>query len=271
MKYIKFTDWQELGLKKDVEEINKKLKETESVYLSICWEIVFSIGSIVIGFSIDDSFLQLIIVVILALVAVIPPIFLLGCNLFKFFKKIHTAHKGNLNLSNRIDIFDNKICCWTMMSSSYADTLNSSYNDITESEQLFLYQEINYYINKSIEELYYNLPVVNKVFSDNSDKVKQQKIISLTRLYNIILILEDTRPIIEINDNSFEKASQCFILINNPSENSPTKIEIKMNDQNKEIIKFQENINSLYKDNLSDLKSKISDKFDNSCLFKLDS
>lgn len=267
MKYIKFTDWQELGLKKDVEKINKKLKENESVYLSICWEIVFSIGSIVIGFGLNDSDLQVIIWVILVLVAVIPPIFLLCRNLVKFFTKIYIAHKGNLELSDRVDIFDNKICCWAMMSSSYADTLNSSYSDITENEQLFLYQEINYYINKSIEELYYNLPVVSKVFSDDFDKVKQQKIVSLTRLCNIILILEDTRPTIKTNKSNIDESTQCFVCIKNPNAKSHTKIEIKMNNQNKEIIKFQEKINALYEDNLSDLKLKISERFGNSCLF----
>lgn len=47
MKNIKFNDWQEMALKKDMETIIKKLNKQEFTTLTLCWESILAFGAII--------------------------------------------------------------------------------------------------------------------------------------------------------------------------------------------------------------------------------
>lgn len=260
MNYIKFTDWQELGLKKDVEQINKALQKKESTLLSFCWETFCFFSGFIITINIDDEENKLTTVLVCIIAAMIPLIVIIFHKLFNFCKRVHLAEKGILNVSDKIDIFDNKICCLTMMSTSYVDMLATHHNNISQSEQLFLFQEINYYINKSIDEIYSMQPIIKKVFSNDYNIVKKQKLISLARLYNIIEILEQSRPIVQFDNNK----QKYFILLNQSNTNNIVQIGINFTAQTKEIFDFQINIDNEHKKNLSDFKKVVGTCFNNS-------
>lgn len=264
MKYIKFTDWQELGLKKDVEQINKAMQKKESTLLSFCWETFCFFLGFIITINIDDEKNKLTTVIACSIAAVIPLVAIVVRNLFVFCKRVHLAEKGLLNVSDKIDIFDNKICCLTMMSTSYVDMLATYHNNISQSEQLFLYQEINYYINKSIDEIYSMQPIIKKVFSNDYKTVKNQKLISLARLYNIIEILEQSRPIVQPIDEN-----QKYIILLNQSNNK-IKVQIEFNNtsQIKEIFDFQDKIDKAHQKNLDAFKEVVGKCFENNIFFK---
>ena len=48
MKRVNFSDWQEMALKKDIEQIKKKLTSQEPILFSLCWELVLALGSIIL-------------------------------------------------------------------------------------------------------------------------------------------------------------------------------------------------------------------------------
>lgn len=55
MKYIKFTDWQELGLKKDVDDIRRTIKSNKSLISTTCVETIVAIISLMLSFFGDDD------------------------------------------------------------------------------------------------------------------------------------------------------------------------------------------------------------------------
>lgn len=267
MKYVKFTDWQELGLKKDVEKISKELQSQDMSRLAVCWDVVCSTGSLIVGFLMDNSEAKIISLSILIVAAFIPVIILGIAKAKEFVNIICSVFKGDLDTSKIVDNFDNKVCCWTMMSTSYADTLISSHKEITEDEILFLYQEINYYINKSIEEIDTSYPIIGKVFSNEPNLVAKNKLISSTRLYNILKILERTRPCLDISIDNIDTSTTCNIRLANANSDDFINIKINLTRQYKEIFKFQEKINKEYMNRLNTFLKNMKNNFPNDFLF----
>lgn len=263
MNYIKFTDWQELGLKKDVEQINKVLQKKETTLVSFCWETFCFFSGFIITYNIENEIYKYRTIITCIIAAAIPLFLIVFGKLFDFCKKVRLAEKGILNVSDKIDIFDNKICCLTMMSTSYVDMLATSYSSISQSEQLFLYQEINYYINKSIDEIYSMQPIVKKIFSNNYEEVKSKRLISLSRLYTIIEILEQSRPITQMNTSE----GKVKILLNQSNSYNPIEIEIELTPQVKEIVEFQNSVNNKHQENLNTFKNVIAVHFGNQNFF----
>lgn len=262
LKYIKFTDWQELGLKKDIEQIKKAMQKKSFTLISFCWEVFCFFSGFIITININDEEYKFTAVRTCIIGAAIPLIGIIIYNLVIFCKKVSLAEKGILNVSDKIDIFDNKICCLAMMSTSYVDMLATYHNNISQSEQLFLYQEINYYINKSIDEIYSMQPIIKKVFSSDYKIVKNQKLISLARLYNIIEILEESRPIVRLDNNKY------IILLNQSNNKITVQIEINYTSQIKEIFDFQNKIDKEHQKNLNYFKKVVGTCFkDTTSLF----
>lgn len=58
MNYIKFTDWQELGLKKDVEEICRNTKTKQPLIITTCIEIALATASLMYQYIGDDERLK---------------------------------------------------------------------------------------------------------------------------------------------------------------------------------------------------------------------
>ena len=58
MKKVNFSDWQEMALKKDIEQIKKKLTSQEPILFSLCWELVLALGSIITDHLFDTESAQ---------------------------------------------------------------------------------------------------------------------------------------------------------------------------------------------------------------------
>ena len=119
MKYIKFTDWQELGLKKDVDDIRRTIKSNKSLISTTCVETIVAIISLMLSFFGDDDEKKIIFFNISIIILLAIPIFSGLWFLVNLVKDMYKSSKGMLNVSDKIDSFDNKVCSWTMMSTSY--------------------------------------------------------------------------------------------------------------------------------------------------------
>ena len=184
MKRIMFNDWQEMALKKDIELIIRKIDSQESVFYSICWETVIAIGTILLDHLFEFDKNDMTIWIIVAVAAIIPPICIIGHKGIRFVKKVNRAHKGNLTVKEFVDLFDNQICYWVMMSNAYSHLL-SELKSADREEAIFLYQEGCYYNNKAQDGLYRIKPVVDKVFVSSDDISQNNGAASLQRLLNM--------------------------------------------------------------------------------------
>ena len=195
MNSIKFNDWQDMALKKDTEEILKKIDAKEPVLFSVCWEIVLAVASILIDHLFDTQSVDTMIWVIVAVAAVFPPVIVLAINIVKFMKKLYNIRIGNYSVEQFVDLFDNKLCYWAMTSNSYAKMLeNMKYIDM--DERIFAYQEGCYYDNKAIAGLYSMLPVLDKVFTENIDILHKEKVVALQRLISIELVIAKNQKLL---------------------------------------------------------------------------
>lgn len=195
MNKINFSDWQEMALKKDVEDIKKKINSQEPILFSLCWEIVLALGSIIVDHLFDTDQAPTWVWILVIIAAVIPPLIVMIYKVYCLKKSIHLTKKGKLKIRSYVDVFDNQISYWVMLSNSYADMLTevvTSPNAITsDAEKEFLYREGCYYNNKSMQALYSMKSNFDKIFSSNIDEVKRNNLIDLARLHNILAVMHE--------------------------------------------------------------------------------
>lgn len=189
MNSIKFNDWQEMALKKDTETIIKKLDSHQPIFFSICWEIVFAVGSIMVDHLFDTTKVSNRIWLLCAIVAVLPPVVVLVTKVVQWIFSIYKAKAGIYNIKGYVDVFDNQLCYWVMMCTSYCNLLSGTRPD-QKTEKIFLYQEGFYYINKSIQSLYEMKPIIDKVFSNNHNVVTKNGLIATHRLFNFLDLMK---------------------------------------------------------------------------------
>lgn len=181
MKNIKFNDWQEMALKKDMETIIKKLNRQEFSVFVLCWESVLAFGAIIADhlFDMHNKIWWMAIITL----GMMPVIFFVVKNMHEFVSALKRVKSGKYNVKNMVDVFDNQICYWVMMCNSYYNLLS---NSTDKNESIFLYQEGCYYNNKSIYALYYMKPVIDKVFSDKKEKIIENNIVAVYRLSSLL-------------------------------------------------------------------------------------
>mgnify|MGYP004667447989 FL=1 len=190
MNRVNFSDWQEMALKKDIEQIKKKLTSQEPVLFSLCWELVLALGSIIADHLFDtENAPEWIWFTVIAL-AVIPAAVILGVVVGKWICSIVSVKKGKFNVKDSVDIFDNQISYWVMLSNAYTDMLLEDING-TNSEKEFLYREGCYYNNKSMQAIYAMKSNFDKIFSMDSQKVKKDSLVDMERLFNILRVMKE--------------------------------------------------------------------------------
>lgn len=190
MNRVNFSDWQEMALKKDIEQIKKKLTSQEPVLFSLCWELVLALGSIIADHLFDtENAPEWIWFTIIAL-AVIPASVILGVVAGKWICSIVSVKKGKFNVKDSVDIFDNQISYWVMLSNAYTDMLLEDING-TNSEKEFLYREGCYYNNKSMQAIYAMKSNFDKIFSMDPQKVKKDSLVDMERLFNILRVMKE--------------------------------------------------------------------------------
>ena len=190
MNRVNFSDWQEMALKKDIEQIKKKLTSQEPVLFSLCWELVLALGSIIADHLFDtENAPEWIWFTVIAL-AVIPAAVILGVVVGKWICSIVSVKKGKFNVKDSVDIFDNQISYWVMLSNAYTDMLLEDING-TNSEKEFLYREGCYYNNKSMQAIYAMKSNFDKIFSMDPQKVKEDSLVDMERLFNILRVMKE--------------------------------------------------------------------------------
>ena len=190
MNRVNFSDWQEMALKKDIEQIKKKLTSQEPVLFSLCWELVLALGSIIADHLFDtENAPEWIWFTVIAL-AVIPAAVILGVVAGKWICSIVSVKKGKFNVKDSVDIFDNQISYWVMLSNAYTDMLLEDING-SNSEKEFLYREGCYYNNKSMQAIYAMKSNFDKIFSMDPQKVKSDSLVDMERLFNILRVMKE--------------------------------------------------------------------------------
>lgn len=196
MNRVNFSDWQEMALKKDIEQIKKKLTSQEPVLFSLCWELVLALGSIIADHLFDtENAPEWIWFTVIAL-AVIPAAVILGVVASKWICSIVSVKKGKFNVKDSVDIFDNQISYWVMLSNAYTDMLLEDING-SNSEKEFLYREGCYYNNKSMQAIYAMKSNFDKIFSMDPQKVKKDSLVDMERLFNILRVMKEQQDCLD--------------------------------------------------------------------------
>ena len=233
MNSIKFNDWQEMALKKDTETIIKKLNSHEPIFFSLCWEIVIAVGTIIVDHLFDTTEVNMWVWLICATLAIIPPAIVIIVKSVQYIIALKKSYTGVYNVKHFVDTFDNQICYWVMMSSSYSRILENLPGD-RATERIFLYQEGCYYNNKSLQALYEMKPVIDKVFSSNSKAVIKNNLVAVYRLQNLLEMIKQYQQELDTSIN-----------------------DIKTN----QLISDQMQINKSIKDNFADFVDDINSLF----------
>ena len=171
MKRVNFSDWQEMALKKDIEQIKKKLTSQEPVLFSLCWELILALGSIIVDHLFDTERAPQWVWIAVLVSAVVPAILILGYKVLKWINSIRLVKKGKLDIRDSVDVFDNQISYWVMLSNAY--------------------REGCYYNNKSMRALYEMKPNFHKIFSDNPEDVLKRNLVDLERLRNLLSVMNE--------------------------------------------------------------------------------
>lgn len=153
---IKFNEWQEMSLKKDVEKIVSILDKKKTLEISVLWEAFLAF----LAMALDHADIMDIIPKgkVLLTIAAAAPLALMGCRMAKHRIQEMKEHKtfGRAK-SEFVDEFDNKVCYWVMTATSFCDILSGKKVGLGEDKQdesiPFIFQEANFYVNKSIDKL----------------------------------------------------------------------------------------------------------------------
>ncbi len=193
----KVNEWQELSLKKDIEKIRKSIIKNQEVHHAIIFDLLIAVIAILI-----DKFLlpsneasKTWIFWILLTICLIPFLVILVKNIYTFAKKRQKRYE-TYSIPELIESFDNDICYYVMMADSYnqmlIDLIAQASNN-TSNLASFYYIESWYYINKAKNKLCSMLFKTKYIFSKETSVVLKKNLISLNRLVNITLIMEDIR------------------------------------------------------------------------------
>lgn len=243
MNSIKFNEWSDMGQKKDIETINKKLDSREPIFLSICIEIVIAVGVVLVNHLFDTDQTPVLVWIITGIIAVMPPVFFIIRALYKYICRIVNVWNGKLNTVDYIDTFDNSICYWAMMCRSFCNLLKDKGTKISNDEKMFYYQEASYYIFKSIYNLDKMTPVVNKVFTIDAKESINKHVITIYRLETIVNVLKTVSKELELELTN----------ISGYDDSKLQQIELRKS-YNKMMESFIDSINESFSCNLTWIK-----------------
>ena len=193
-------DWQTFSQKKNIEEIAKNTKDKNDIQLTAVVEIFMTIASIFADNVLSGTLHSIVWILILAASSV-PIIWLLSKYIIRFWKK-NLPGSDIPNSQDMIDLFDNDICYYVLMAESYSkefsDAKKIKKECITEVDR-FYFIETCFYVNKAIYNLSKTANNFNVIYSDDVNELYNNRKISITRLSNLLGILDSVIKIIEDN------------------------------------------------------------------------
>ena len=193
-------DWQTFSQKKNIEEIAKNTKDKNDIQLTAVVEIFMTIASIFADNVLSGTLHSIVWILILAASSV-PIIWLLSKYIIRFWKK-NLPGSDIPNSQDMIDLFDNDICYYVLMAESYSkefsDAKKIKKECITDVDR-FYFIETCFYVNKAIYNLSKTANNFNVIYSDDVNELYNNRKISITRLSNLLGILNSVIKIIEDN------------------------------------------------------------------------
>lgn len=191
----KVNEWQELSLKKDIEKIRKSIIENQAVHNTIVLDLLIAVIAILVDklLSPTDTEKEWLFWA-LSVICFVPSVFILGRHIYLTVQKRQKKYTS-YSTSELIDSFDNEICYYVMMAETYSQMLNDliAHEEHNKNVATFYYIESWYYVNKAKYKLYSMLYKTDLVFSSNIDITVKKNLISISRLVNIVRIMEDIR------------------------------------------------------------------------------
>ncbi len=237
----KVNEWQELSLKKDIEKISRVITRNKLITSAFIFDIAIAVIAIVIDkfLSPADESNRTWLFWALFVMSLVPLVVILLIAIRDQIRKRNGAYNV-YSVSELIDSFDNDICYYVMMANTYNQMLNDSIKQGDNNVAVFYYIETWYYVNKAKSKMHKMLYKTKQIFTKEPNDVLQRNMISISRLVNIIMIIEDIRvssnkfiddkslvltdkSIVEIN-REYDKSYRNFISKINENFNSPIKI-----------------------------------------------
>ena len=193
-------DWQTFSQKKNIEEIAKNTKDKNDIQLTAVVEIFMTIASIFAD-NVLSGTLHSIASMLIVAASSVPIIWLLSKYIIRFWKK-NLPGSDIPNSQDMIDLFDNDICYYVLMAESYSkefsDAKKIKKECITDVDR-FYFIETCFYVNKAIYNLSKTANNFNVIYSDDVNELYNNRKISITRLSNLLGILDSVIKIIEDN------------------------------------------------------------------------
>lgn len=188
MKKFSAVEWQSFSLKKDVENILKKLRETQAIQLSIFGEIAL----VVFGVAFANIFIEVeaqrtfwIVILCISVIPIIVPL------VQWIYKKAMKSKTGSdmMKPKDFVDSFDNEICYYVLMSESYYSMLVEAIAPESGVDDLdikrFYFIEASYYLNKAIADLSPISNIADKVLTSDKNSIIEKRLISYARYNNV--------------------------------------------------------------------------------------
>lgn len=216
-------EWQDMGLKKDVEYITKELGKKNSHEKPLVIELYITIITLVVDKFFDfyqaKEKTQLYILCFLLAVATGILLYTLYVYLKDYWTTRSKIKSSVFNIKPYVNTFDNNICYYAMTANNFYENYNSEkinntnkQSDLQQNNLIFLekqkfyYIETHYYINKCIHELSRMENVFENVFTDKALDVTKYSKIHVSRLTNILQLIHSIRFDI-YKDSNILKAS----------------------------------------------------------------
>lgn len=229
-----------MSLKKDVESIVQILKRKDQVEALAFIEIGIALVTIILdNANLLDSNRPL--KFLLIALAVIPFLIFLYFTVRRISNKCNEISDLSFAKNELVNDFDDKVCYWVMTAVSFCDLLEAKDEVIDEAKEKtsvdeiipFLFQETNFYVNKSIEKFHEFQPVAKVIFKNGSGRSKQ------------------------INSYRLETVVQILYQVRKRSYNVINKMEPHLSDSAKHTIVFQKSNDSEYNRCMQNFLSEI--------------
>lgn len=196
-------EWQDMSLKKEVEQISKELRNRKSFDKPLLLEIYIGIITLILDKMLDRNDCPIFRNILMwSLFATATAILLYSlCVVWKNYREqINKIKREAVQIKPYVDMFDNNICYYALTASSfYSEYVEISALEGTpedkcyKEKKVFYYIECNYYINKCIARLDRIQGVAQDVFTNSPEGVIKQSKIHITRLRNIVDLLSTIR------------------------------------------------------------------------------
>lgn len=221
----KVNEWQELSLKKDIENIYKTLYESKSDSSLLMVDIFMAVFSLWLD-KVYNMFNDLWKCAVLTVVIAIPISIVIFRKIINKIRRHNSPYKA-YSVETLVDVFDNKVCYYVLTAESYYQMLVENQDNQDNSVLEFYFTEIWYYINKAKSELFsmYNN---ENVFSEDSIKIQDDKLVLATRLKNIMDMID------HIGNNSNDLIKK----ISKISDLKINKLQFQLNDDYDQSYKF---------------------------------